>query len=77
MVDDARESADDFLEALSGFTNYVQNERIRCYNEGLDFSSAEVRRLRGALQRIASECDAMNKGPVAVKIAREALAYLP
>ena len=27
---------DDLADALLGFTNYVMNERVRCYNEGVD-----------------------------------------
>ena len=34
---------------------------------------AEAEMLRDALWRIARECNAINKGPVAVMIAREAL----
>ena len=34
---------DDFADALHGFTNYVMNERVRCYNEGLDAGIANER----------------------------------
>ncbi len=34
---------------------------------------AEIERLRAGLECIIRECSAMNKGPVAVHIAREAL----
>lgn len=27
---------DDLADVLLGFTNYVMNERVRCYNEGVD-----------------------------------------
>ena len=27
---------DNLADALYGFTNYVMNERVRCYNEGVD-----------------------------------------
>lgn len=40
-------------------------------------TQAESERRRVALARIMTECNAMNKGPVAVMIARDALAYLP
>ena len=33
----------------------------------------EVKRLRAALEQVTRECDALNKGPVAVAIARKAL----
>jgi cell division protein FtsB len=37
-------------------------------------SVAEIERLRAALEQIARECNALNKGPVAVSRARAALA---
>jgi hypothetical protein len=42
---------EDLADALMQFTNYVMNERVRCYNEGLDDGKAEVAKLRAALSR--------------------------
>lgn len=33
----------DLVEVLQGFTNFVQNERVRSYNEGLDAGIAQER----------------------------------
>jgi hypothetical protein len=41
---------DDFVDLIGGLTNYIQNERVRSYNEGVDMvlhSAREWLRLRG------------------------------
>lgn len=48
----------DLNDALLGFTNYVQNERVRSYNEGFDAGIDKIERLREALtdiRQIASD----------------------
>jgi hypothetical protein len=43
-------------------------------NIALRLAHDEIERLRAALEQIARECNALNKGPVAVSLARAALA---
>jgi hypothetical protein len=42
-------------------------------DEAIQNRDEYIAKLRAALERITRECDALNKGPVAVAIAREAL----
>ncbi len=68
-----KEAFDIVLES-SAF-NPVQSDQ---FAEGMVAEAyGEIERLRAALECIVRECSAMNKGPVAVHIAREALAEPP
>jgi DNA repair exonuclease SbcCD ATPase subunit len=55
-------------EALEQANNYG-----RCCAQQYDALAERVSELEGALEEITRECDALNKGPVAVNIARAAL----
>lgn len=48
MLGDPEASAD-LLTILGSFTNYVQNERVRAYNEGIDTERARC-------AKIAEDC---------------------
>ena len=45
-----KEQESDLNDVLFGFTNYVQNERVRCFNEGVDAMKADNAKLRAALK---------------------------
>lgn len=64
------DEAPDMVEVLQGFTNFVQNERVRSYNEGLDAGIAQER----------ARCAKIAKGEIEpthyVSSAKTILAYI-
>jgi hypothetical protein len=43
MQDTGMDTDSDFVDVISGLTQYVQNERVRAYNEGVDTTIGAVK----------------------------------